>query len=79
MKQTLKQALLLARSGKSKALARAGHYLSGCPEGGWAETAQAMRRIRDELPLRSERDYTLDEFVSAAYIVDSADRYRSAL
>ena len=35
---TLAEAEHLARSGKSKLLARAAMYLAGCPSGGWPET-----------------------------------------
>lgn len=74
--QTLKQAIHLARSGKSRDLARAAYYLHGLPVGGWGETSQAMVRIREELPLRADRDYTVGDFVSAAYEV-RGDRYYS--
>ena len=76
-KQTLKQAIHLGQSGKSKSLSRAICYLHGCPVGGWPETEQAMMRIADELPFRSDRSYTIDEFVASAYEVDFARRYRT--
>jgi hypothetical protein len=75
--QSLNQALYLAFTGKSRSLAGCITELAGKPVGGWAETQQAKRHIRDELPVRSMRAYTLDEFISAAYIVDSSDRYRT--
>jgi len=75
--QTLKQAIHLARTGQDRSLARAAHYLDGCPEGGWGETDQAVRQIQDELPLRGERSYTLREFIEAAYSLDHARRYRT--
>lgn len=74
-KQSLKQALRLTRIPGTD-MARAAHALDGCPVGGWGETDQAYRRIREYLPRRSERDYSLDEFVDAAYTIDHADRYR---
>ena len=77
--QTLDQAVHLAKSGKSKSLSSAACSLLGKPVGGWPETQQAMRELRDELPLRSQREYTVQQFVDAVYITDSADRYRSRL
>lgn len=46
--------------------------LDGCPVGGWAETAQAMSRIRDELP----EGYRLSDVLRALTTLDHADRYR---
>jgi hypothetical protein len=77
MRQTLAQAVMLARFGQSKDLARAASALDGCPVGGWPETQQARRAILDDLPVRSLRAYTLDEWISAVYTVDYADRYRT--
>lgn len=78
-KQTLTQAIHLARTGLSRTMARAAHALDGCPIGSWPETEQARRQIRDDLPARSCRRYTVDQFVDAAYRVDAADRYSCAL
>jgi hypothetical protein len=50
--------------------------LDGCPVGGWPETQQAMQRLCDELPHRSERTYSVSDVVDALYTVDHADRYR---
>lgn len=50
--------------------------LSGCPVGNWPETAQAMRRLSDELPHRHARAYTIEQLVAACYIVDAAGRYQ---
>jgi hypothetical protein len=75
--QTLKQAIHLATTGKSRALRSAALELDGKPVGGWPETQQALRQIDDALPLRSEREYASDEFIAAMYTVDSADRYRA--
>lgn len=75
--QTLAQAIHLATTGKSRTLRGAATELHSKPVGGWPETEQALRQIKDALPLRDARDYTLDEFVGAMYLVDSADRYRS--
>lgn len=79
MKQSLAQAKHLVASRKSRAFGRAASYLDGLPVGGWGETEQAMRQIVEELPHRSERAYTVTEFVSAVYTVDTACRYRRAL
>ena len=68
-KETLRQAVHLARSGRRAV--RCG--LTGCPVGGWPETAQAMRRLADELP--RERRYTVAQLVDALYCVDFAGRY----
>ncbi len=70
-RQSLRQTVSLVRSGRLRV-----DGLAGCPVGGWAETAQAMRRIEDELPHRSQRSYTLAQIVDALYAVDHADRYR---
>jgi len=72
-KQTLKQAVLLASTGKSRSLARASRALVGKPEGGWGETQQARSDILAELPHRSERTYTLGEFIEAVYYVETYD------
>jgi hypothetical protein len=50
--------------------------LVGCPEGGWGETQQAMRRIQEELPFRDERLFTVREVIDALYLVDKSDRYQ---
>lgn len=75
--QSLAQAVAIARNATRGDMAHAASALAGCPVGGWPETEQAMRAIRDALPLRSTREYTTAEFVSAVYYVDHADRYRS--
>jgi hypothetical protein len=79
IKQSLKQAIYLATSGKSRDLSRASRALDGKPVGGWPETRQARMQLRDDLPLQSQRAYTVDEFISALYTVDSSDRYRSTV
>jgi len=61
---------------KSPAIRRALGGLVGCPVGGWAETAQARRRLIDELPLRAERSYSADDLIEAALTVDHAGRYQ---
>ncbi len=68
-KQTLTQALHLARTGKDRQLRRAARRLHGLPEGGWAETEQAMREIMGLLPFSFQRDYTLGEWVAATHYV----------
>lgn len=74
--QTLKRALYLARSGQDRELTLAAGALVGCPVGNWGETTQAMQRLREYLPLRQLREYSVDDFIEAAYVVDHADRYR---
>jgi hypothetical protein len=75
--QSLAEAVELVRAGASRSLCRAAGYLVGCPVGGWPETVQARRQLRDELPLRCLRSYTLDDFIKKVYVVDQSDRYRS--
>lgn len=81
--QTLEQALFLARSEKSRDLVRAANALLNLPEGGWPDTRQAIESILAALPVRSERTYTLAEWIAAAYRVEpqhnAAGRFRSAL
>lgn len=83
MKQTLKQAMYLAETGKSRGLRRAALALDGLPDGGWPETQQAYGYIREELPFRHDRAYTLDEFIEAAYELiehhNAASVYRARL
>jgi hypothetical protein len=74
-KQTLIQATHLALIGKSRALQSAAHALLGKPAGGWAETRQALLELRDELPMRHSRSYTVNHFVDAVYTLDASDRY----
>ena len=64
----------LAKEANRAAVRRCG--LAGCPEGGWAETDQAWRRITEELPFRDERAFTVAEVVDALYLVDEGGRYR---
>jgi hypothetical protein len=76
-RQTLKQMISQIKTGRAVNVARALSSLEGCPDGGWAETDQAMRRLVDELPRRAERSYTLAELVTATCSVDEATgRYR---
>lgn len=70
MSKTIKQAL------KTATICRALNGLVGCPVGGWGETDQAMRRIADELPIKSARNYVVRDLVEAAMVVDHADRYQ---
>lgn len=80
-KQSLEQAVQLARTGKSRELARAARVLHGLPQGGWPQTQQAMRDLRGFLPIRELRDYTVSEFISACYATggESGDGpYRSS-
>ena len=50
--------------------------LDGCPVGGWGETDQAMRRIREELPFRQDRDWTLGDLVAREMEEDATGRWR---
>jgi len=50
--------------------------LDGCPVGGWGETDQAMRRLREELPFRQDRDWTLGDLVAREMVEDSTGRWR---
>jgi hypothetical protein len=70
-KKTIKQAM------KSKAIRSALQGLVGCPAGGWAETNQAWRQVREELPFFDERNYTVDDLIEAVLEIDGkTDRYR---
>ena len=76
-KQTLVQAVHLALSRKSRPLARAAHALDGVWQGADGETQQQERAVADDLPRRSERLYSMGQWVDAVYLVDDADRYRT--
>jgi len=71
-KETLRQAVKLARTGRRPV--RAG--LDGCPVGGWARTQQALAGLAEELPHYTARHYTVDQLVDALYVVDHVNRYR---
>jgi hypothetical protein len=69
-KETLRQRLaIIKREGITCGL-------DGCPVGGWAETAQAISRLQDDLPGRWGRSYTVHQLIDAVYVVDGAGRYR---
>lgn len=70
-KQTLRQAVSAVVADRIRL--RCG--LTGCPEGGWSETRQALERLEDELPAREDRAYAIQEFVVAVYQIDHAGRY----
>lgn len=76
-KQTLVQAIHLAFSGRSRDMMSAINSLAGKPFGSWPETAEAERQVRNELPFRNQRSYTVHQFIEAAYFLDKADRYRT--
>jgi hypothetical protein len=82
-KQSLEQALHLARTNKSRDLNRAASMLDGLPCGGWPQTTQALAELSDLLPLRDDRAYTVAEFIDAAYKLrphkNAADTYEKAL
>ena len=48
----------------------------GCPVGGWGETRQAVDRLRDAIPIRQYRAYTIAELIDHALCLDHADRYQ---
>lgn len=76
MEQTIKQAIYLAQTGLSPMLRRAARKLDGVPVGAWAETRQAVADMAGDLPAKSDRAYTIQEWIDAAYTV-VGDRYRS--
>jgi hypothetical protein len=76
-KQTLVQAVYLATSGRSHSLQSARNTMLGLPCGGWAETTQGYRQMLGELPVRSLRAYTADQFLEATCCLDSSDRFRA--
>jgi hypothetical protein len=73
-KMTLKKAKSLADTGKSKNLARAANIMTGCPRGGWAETAQAKTRLADLLP--TDRSFSRQQWLEEMYVLDHAERYQ---
>lgn len=75
-RQTLDQALCLARLGHSRRLGQALNILHGVPLGGWSETRQAYSTLGELLPARSARAYTIEQFVEAAYSIRDG-RYRT--
>jgi hypothetical protein len=50
--------------------------LAGCPVGGWGETRQAVARLRDELPDRSDRSYTVWDVIAVCYRLSHSGRYQ---
>lgn len=72
-KQTLDRAMQLIRAGKLRVDL---YGLDGCPVGGWPETQQAILRLSDEIPHRSERSYTVYDLIDRLYTV-VGDRYRA--
>ena len=68
--QTLSSAVQAVTIGRLKV------GLDGLPIGGWPETQQAIRRLTEELPLRSQRSYTVSDLIDALYHT-SGDRYVS--
>lgn len=48
--------------------------LAGCPVGGWPQTAQAIRRIQDEIPHSEQRTFSVYSVINALYRVEN-DRY----
>ena len=72
---TLNAAIYIARNNKSRNLGRALNQLAGCPVGAWGQTEQARRAIVNELPLRAQRDYTVDQLIDSLFTVNKAERY----
>jgi hypothetical protein len=66
----------LAAAGRVPAISNALAGLIGKPFGGWGETAQAMGRLREELPWRDERNYTVWQLIDHYLDRDHADRYQ---
>lgn len=66
----------LRRALRDPSIIRALHALDGCPFGSWAETDQAMRALRDSLPSKTGRTYTVCDLLDAALRVDNNDRWR---
>lgn len=80
MKQTLKQAIAIALSPSPRNnLAKAATILSGKPEGGWAETAQAKQELLGFLPFKSEREYTMEEFIEAMYKIEGGNNKQAGI
>lgn len=77
-KQTIAAAIHRANENHND-MTRAALVLDGCPVGGWGETQQAMQRLRELLPSREARSYSVEDFIDAVYRIDAADRYRSKL
>lgn len=78
-RQTLDQAVYLAKSGKSESLSRAASHLDGLPVGGWPKTEEAMQRTIDDLPWAFDRSYTCRQFVEALYTIEHADDRSSGI
>lgn len=76
-RQTLVQAVYAAVTGRSQPLARAANHLHGLTAGDRESTRLAAARVVDDLPHRSQRDYTSDHFIAAVYEVDSENRHRT--
>jgi len=74
-RQTLRTAVRHARK-EGHPLCRAINGLVGCPVGGWGETDQAMRQVREELPFRAERRYTLGDLIAAVVEEGLDGRYQ---
>lgn len=74
-KQSLKAMTARIARGAERGVSRALNGLAGLPSGGWAETDQATREVVEELPHRSEREYSVHDLISAAMKLDHANRY----
>jgi hypothetical protein len=74
-RQTLRTAVRHART-EGHPLCRAVNGLVGCPVGGWGETSQAMGRVREELPHRTERRYTVFDLIGRVLEEGPSGRYQ---
>lgn len=72
-KETLKSALNIFRSGRG--YCRSG--LAGLPVAD-ARADQAIAQLKNDLPLREFRAYSVSQFIDAAYTVDPQGRYQIA-
>lgn len=79
--QTLDQAIAIARNAPKSGPGRAARALDRLPVGNWAKTAQAIRRMDDQLPGHWERAYTKAEFIAAIYTTTGQDcgSYRTTI
>lgn len=76
--RTARTRRLLAQlsAGGARAVASALYGLVGCPPGGWPETEQALRTLRDELPRYVRADAVIDACLcEAGGSADAVGRY----
>lgn len=78
MSMTLDQALFLARTGRSKSLRLAAFRMHGIPIND-GRIDEAWNDLAGWLPHRSERDFTINDWVRATNRVDATGRYEATL